>query len=186
MKLWKWTTIAASAMAIAACENAPTTPDTLQASFDQMDPVVVTFSATQGLPGGPFGVRDGAPFMAGMAFAGAPSSAKDGRGPGAAFPDSLKLTDSQKSAIQALTAAFVAANAADLAEMRAAHKAAHDARKAGATREEVKAILDAAKPTAERVRAAADALRTAIRAVLTDAQRAWLDAHRPDRPPRTP
>jgi len=42
------------------------------------------------------------------------------------------------------------------------------------------------KPAAERVRAAGAALREAIRNVLTPAQRAWLDAHKPDRPPRTP
>lgn len=185
MKLVRWSAVAAGAMLIVACEG-PTRPDSLQDAFDAVDPVVVTFAASQGLPGGPFNVRDGAPFMGGMAFAGAPMSARDGRGPGAAFPDSLKLTAAQQTQIQALVAAFHAANAADIETMRAAHKAARDAHKAGKSREEVKAILDAAKPAAGRVKAAAEALRAAIRAVLTDAQRAWLDAHKPERPPRTP
>lgn len=186
MKLLKWTAVAASAFVLAACENAPTGPDSLQASFDEVDPIVVTFAATQGLPGGPFGARDGAPFLAGMPFAGGPSAAKNGRGPGAPLPDDLKLTDEQRAQIQALTLAFVAANAADLATMRTAHQSARDARKAGQTREEIKTLLEGAKPAAQRVRAAAAALRTAIQAVLTAEQRAWLDAHKPDRPPRTP
>lgn len=179
-------TMAAVAMFVAACDRAPTTPDTLQASLDAVDPVVVTFGATQGLPGGPFGDRNGLPFMGSMPFGGGPAAAAKGRGPGAPLPDSLRLTDAQKAQIQALVAAFVAANAADIATMKGAHDAARDALKAGATRDEVKAILEAAKPAADRVRAAAEALRTAIAAVLTPAQRAWIDAHRPDRPPRTP
>ena len=186
MKLPRWTVVAASAFAVAACENAPTMSDNMQASFDEVDPVVMTFAATQGLPGGPFGAHDGAPFMAGMPFAGGPSRAMRGRGPGAPFPDSLKLTTEQQAAIVALVTAFHAANADDIAAMRAAHQAARDARRAGQTREEVRAILEAAKPAAERVRGAAVALRTAIQAILTAEQRAWLDAHRPDRPPRTP
>lgn len=186
MRLLGWTTVVAGAMAIAACDSGPTAPDGIQASLDEVDPVVVTFGATQGLPGGPFGVRDGPPFMGGMPFAGAPTSAANGRGPGAAFPDNIKLTAAQKTQIEALVSAYQAANAADLATMRAAHAAARAAHKVGKTRAEVKAILDAVKPAADRVKAAADALRTAIRAVLTPAQRAWLDAHKPDRPPRTP
>ncbi|MEA3245426.1 MAG: Spy/CpxP family protein refolding chaperone [Gemmatimonadota bacterium] len=178
--------VAAGALVFAACDRAPTTPDQLQASLDAVDPVVVTFGATQGLPGGPFGDRNGPPFMGGMPFGGAPAAAADARGPGAPLPDSLRLTEAQKAQIQALVAAFVAANAADLATMKAAHDAARDAIKAGATRDEVRAILEAAKPAADRVRAAAEALRTAIAAVLTPAQRAWIDAHKPDRPPRTP
>lgn len=185
MRLVKWSAVAASALLVAACEGT-TDPNSLQESFDAVDPVVVTFSASQGLPGGPFNVRDGAPFMGGMAFAGAPMSARDGRGPGAPFPDSLKLNAAQHAQIQVLVTAFHAANAADIETMRAAHRAARDAHKAGKSREEVKAILDAARPAAERVKAAAEALRAAIRAVLTDAQRAWLDAHKPERPPRTP
>lgn len=186
MKLLKWTAVAASVFAVAACEHGPTSTDSLQAEFDAVDPVVMTFAATQGLPGGPFGAHDGAPFMAGMPFAGGPSRAMHGRGPGAPLPDSLKLTTEQKAAILALVTAFHAANADDIAAMRAAHQAARDAHRAGQTREEVRAILEAARPAAERVRAAAAALHTAIQAILTAEQRAWLEAHRPDRPPRTP
>jgi Spy/CpxP family protein refolding chaperone len=124
--------------------------------------------------------------MGGMMFGGAPAAAADGRGPGATFPDSIKLTDAQKTQIQALVSAFTTANAADLAAMKAAHQAARAAHQAGKPREEVKAILDGAKAAAGRVHTAADALHAAIAAVLTPLQRAWLDAHRPDHPPRNP
>lgn len=183
MKFLRWTPMAAAAFLVACSE--PTSPN-LDRSIEEMDPVVVTFAATQGLPGGPIGLHNGPPFMGGMPFMGAPMSAASGRGPGAAFPDSLKLTDAQKAQIAALVAAFTTANAADLAAMKAAHTAARTARQAGKSREEIKAILDAAKPAADRVRAASEALRAAISNILTPAQRAWLEAHKPDRPPRTP
>jgi Spy/CpxP family protein refolding chaperone len=126
------------------------------------------------------------PFMGGMPFAGAPMGPGNGQGPGAALPADLKLTDAQVAAIQALVTAFHTANAADLATMKAAHDAAMAAHKAGKTRDEIRAILATAKPAADRVHAAAESLHTAIQNVLTAAQRAWLDAHKPDRPPRTP
>jgi len=185
MKLLRLTTILAGAVAFtAACDRGPTSPDSMQAEFDAVDPIVATFDATQGLPGGPFGEFAGMPFMAGMPFAAGRMGGANG--PGAALPADLKLTDAQKTQIQALVAAFVAANKTDLEAMRAAHQAAHAAMKAGKTHDEVKAILDKAKPAAERVKAAAGALRTAIGNVLTAAQKAWLEAHKPDHPPRTP
>ena len=186
MKLLKWTPlVAGAAFALVACNNELTGPS-LDESIDAVDPIIVTFAATQGLPGGPFGDHVAPPFMGGMPFAGAPASAADGRGPGAAFPDSIKLTDGQKAQIQALVAAFATLNAADLATMKAAHVAARQAHQAGKSREEIKAILDGAKAAADRVRANADALHAAIANVLTAAQRAWLEAHKPDHPPRTP
>lgn len=187
MKLFKLMTVVSGAAVLAAgCDVWPTRPDTMQAEFDMMDPVVATFSASQGLPGGPFSAVGALPFMGGMAFAGGPMGAATGKGPGAALPDNLKLTEAQRTAIQALVTAFHTANAADIAVMKAAHIAARQAHKAGKTRDEIRAILAAAKPTADRVHAAAAALRTAIHALLTAEQRAWLDAHKPDRPPRTP
>lgn len=189
MKTLRWIAVAGAVVAVAACDRSPTSPATanvMQASLDAVDPIVVTFGATQGLPGGPFGEHGGMPFMGGMPFGGGPMGAADGRGPGAALPDSLRLTEAQKVQIRSLIAAFVAANAADIAALKAAHDAARDAIKAGRTRDEVHAILDAVKPNAERLRAAAQALHTAIAAVLTAEQRAWIESHKPDRPPRTP
>ena len=184
MKLLRWSPMVAAAALFVACTE-PTSPG-LADEINAVDPVVVTFAATQGLPGGPIGEHNGPPFLGGMPFVGAPASAADGHGPGAAFPDSIKLTDAQKTQIAALVAAFTLANATDLAAMKAAHEAARAAHQAGKSREEIKAILDGAKAAADRVHTAAGALHTAIQNVLTPAQRAWLDAHRPDRPPRTP
>lgn len=186
MKLLRWTTMAAAAAAVFAVACAEPTSPNVDQTIEEMDPVVATFAATQGLPGGPIGQHNGPPFMGGLPFTGAPGSAANGRGPGAAFPDSLKLTDAQRTQITALVAAFTAANAPDLAAMKAAHQAAREARRAGKSRDEIKKILDGAKPAAERVRHAAEALRTAIGNVLTAAQRAWLEAHKPDHRPRTP
>jgi Spy/CpxP family protein refolding chaperone len=185
MKLLKWTTlVAGTAFAVAACME-PTAVG-LDSEIDNADPVVVTFAATQGLPGGPIGDAHAPPHMGGMAFAGAPGSPANGRGPGAAFPDSIKLSDAQKSQIQSLVDAFRSANSADLEAMKAAHVAAREARKAGKSREEIRAILEGAKTAAGRVHTNAQALRTAIQGVLTASQRAWIEAHKPDRPPRTP
>ena len=178
--------VAGTLGALVACDRYPTGPDSLMASFDAVDPVVATFSASQGLPGGPFGQNGGPPFMGGMPFGGAPLGATDGHGPGAALPDSLKMSDAQKAQIEALVTAFQTANKADLDAMKAAMDAARAAKRAGKSHEEVKAILDAAKPAADRVHAKGNALRAAIDNVLTAAQRAWLAAHKPDHPPRTP
>ena len=165
MQFTKLTAVILGAVAFAtACELGPTQPDNLQSSFDAVDPVVATFSASQGLPVG----------------------AANGQGPDAALPDNLKLSDAQKAQIEALVTAFQAANKTDLDAMKAAMDAARAAKKAGKTHAEVKAILETAKAAAERVHAKGEALRVAIGNVLTAAQKAWLEAHKPDRPPRTP
>jgi Spy/CpxP family protein refolding chaperone len=187
MKILRLTTVVVGVVAFAtACDIGPTRPDNLVSSFDAVDPVVATFSASQGMPGEPFGEQGRPPFMGGMPFAGAPRAAADGRGPGAAFPDSIKLTDAQKTQIEALVAAFQAANKTDLDAMKAAMDAARAAMKAGKSRDEVKAILAGAKAAADRVHAKGETLRAAIDAALTASQRAWLAAHKPDHPPRTP
>lgn len=189
MKSLRWIAAASAVAGLAACSHSPTAPVTeasMQASLDAVDPVVITFNATHGLPGSPFGVRGGVPFMGGMACGCGPMAPADGRGPGAPLPDSLRLSDAQKAQIQALVVAFMTANAADIATLQATFDAARRAIRSGASRDSVRAILDAAKPVADRLRAAADALHAAIAAVLTDAQRAWIAAHMPDGPARTP
>lgn len=178
--------VAGVVTALVACDRGPTNPNNLQSSFDAVDPVVATFTVSQGLPGGPVGDKVGPPFMGGMPFGGAPLGAADGRGPGATFPDSIKLSDAQKSQIQALVTAFQTANKTDLDAMKAAMDAAHAAMRAGKTHDEVKAILETAKAAADRVHAKGESLRASIDNVLTALQRAWLAAHKPDHPPRTP
>ena len=172
MTLQRLASVAATALMLAACDKAPTQPS-LTAELDQVDPYVLTFSATNGLPSGPF-------HMPG------PGSLGNARGPGAPFPDSLKLTQAQQDAIKALRDAFATAHATDLARLQAIHDQARAAMQAGKTRAEVRAILQAARPVLEGLKGAFDALHTAIEAVLTPAQKAWIAAHRPDGPPPRP
>ena len=118
-KFAKWMTMAASVIVMAACNSSDTTaPDTsLDAAFDQTDPVAVTFNSTFGLPDGPFADAASMPFLTGLTLPngvtiqrpiafGALASA------GAQLPDSLKLTTIQKVQIAALVTAFEAANKA--------------------------------------------------------------------------
>jgi Spy/CpxP family protein refolding chaperone len=104
----------------------------------------------------------------------------------APLPDSLALTDEQIAAMRALREAFRAEHQDELAALRAIFEAARAARLAGATREEVHAILLDARPIVEALRADVQALHEALRAVLTDAQREWLAANRPPHVPNMP
>ncbi len=98
----------------------------------------------------------------------------------------LALTPEQRRQILALRLAFQEANQADLDAMRAIFEAARAAQQAGATREEVHAILVTARPIADRLRENVHALHEAILALLTDAQRAHLRRMRPPVPPAPP
>ncbi|MGQ0539437.1 MAG: hypothetical protein ACT4R6_10850 [Gemmatimonadaceae bacterium] len=116
------------------------------------------------------------------------TSAALDRRPGAAslpfnppFPDDLKLTDAQKKCISDAFTAFREANAAALAELHAIHKKAREAKQAGASREEIRKILEAAKPILERLRPAHAALHEKVLSCLTQAQRDWLAANRKKR-----
>ena len=169
MKLSRLFPLVAGAVLLAACDRSPTQP-TLAAELSLVDPYVLTFSASNGLPAEPFHV-------------GGPGSRPDARGPGAPFPDDLKLTDAQKTAIQAARNAFQTANAADLAALEAIHQEARAAMQAGKTRAEVRAIIEKAKPILGRLKGGFDALHAAIEAVLTPAQKAWIAAHKPEGPP---
>jgi Spy/CpxP family protein refolding chaperone len=82
------------------------------------------------------------------------------------------LTDAQKSEIQALIAAFETSHEADLDALKAALARARDAQRSGATREQLKAIMDGVNAARERVRTAQLELQKQIDAVLTAEQRA--------------
>jgi Spy/CpxP family protein refolding chaperone len=92
-------------------------------------------------------------------------------------PESLRLTDAQKAAIRELNQAFRVANRADYEALRAITREAMQARRNGATPDEVRAILERSRPVRERLAAAFRELHAKIAAVLTDAQRAWLREH---------
>jgi Spy/CpxP family protein refolding chaperone len=166
MKLLRLTPFIVAAVLFAACEKSPTQANSSLALLDSVDQVVLTFNATNGLPSEPF-------------HGSGPGSKGDARGPGAPFPDSLKLTAAQETQIKALRDAFKTANAVDLAALDAIHAKASAAMKAGKSRDEVRAILETAKPILDRLKPKFDALETATQAALTAAQKAWITAHKP-------
>ena len=106
----------------------------------------------------------------------------DGRSGRPTLPTELALTDAQKTQIKALRDKFAADNAEALAQLKAIFDEARDARKAGKTREEVRAILVKGRPIAEALRPAVRALHEAIWNVHTEAQKAWIIANRPKMP----
>jgi hypothetical protein len=85
---------------------------------------------------------------------------------GKAPPAPRRLTDEQKQCVQDAIADFRAANEDVLDALKAIHQKAREAHAAGATRAEVAAILEEAKPLLERLREAHKALHETIRACL--------------------
>ena len=75
-------------------------------------------------------------------YAVSPAASIDAAGIGGAqIPEELQLTVEQKAAIAALHDAFMKANAADVAALRAIEQEARAAIRAGKTRDEVRAIV---------------------------------------------
>lgn len=96
-----------------------------------------------------------------------------------ALPDELALSDEQKAAIKSLVEAFVQSTKADREALTVILREAHDAARAGKSREEVNAILATGAPIRERLSAAEAKLKSDIDAVLTPDQRAWIASHTP-------
>ncbi|MDQ8144553.1 MAG: hypothetical protein P3A32_00585 [Gemmatimonadota bacterium] len=157
----------ALALGLAACAESSTAP-TVTSTDD--DYALVMFGEIGSALEGTLGTQSGTQPM-------------DGRSWMARLPDSLALTATQRTAIAALRATFRQNNAATLDSLRQIFVQARDARRAGATREEVRAILVTGRPIAEALRPKVLALHLASWSVLSDAQRAWLIANRPSQPP---
>ncbi len=151
-----------AALVLAACGESPTATTTFTDDF-----ALVLFGEEGAALEGTLGPQDGTPF--------------DGRTHRPVFPDSLRLTDEQRAEMLALRIAFRAENEPQLDSLRAIFQQARLARLEGATRDEIRAILETGRPLAEALRPKVRALHEALRAVLTDAQRAWLAANRPPR-----
>ena len=100
------------------------------------------------------------------------------------LPDSLKITVAQVTAIKTLRDQFRQTHQEQLVALRAVFVQAREARRDGATREEVRAILLEARPITEALREPTRQLHIAIWGVLTPAQKVWLNTNRP-RPPVT-
>jgi Spy/CpxP family protein refolding chaperone len=82
-----------------------------------------------------------------------------------------QLTDEQIAKIRALKQAFAESVADELAAIKAAHEDARAAKQAGATAEEIRAILATVQDEMKAVREAEQRLEAAIQEVLTPDQR---------------
>ncbi|MBX9927623.1 MAG: Spy/CpxP family protein refolding chaperone [Gemmatimonadaceae bacterium] len=167
--LRRHTLFLAAVVAVAACDQTPTDFRRFdEAGLASVEPsyLIDTTTATSGFGRGPGGGPMGAPR--------------------AVLPDSLKLTDAQKAQMTAIRTAFETANATNLAALKAIHTEARAAVQAGKTRDEVRAILEKGKTIRDTMKPAFEAMHAAMQAVLTPAQKAWLDANRPPKPPRPP
>jgi Spy/CpxP family protein refolding chaperone len=92
-------------------------------------------------------------------------------GPGgrcAATADSL--TDTQKSQVHTLADAFTKAHATQLDSLRAIMEASRAAREAGKTPEEVRAIMETAKPIVDGLAPARKEYETSVIGLLTPSQ----------------
>lgn len=156
----------AAALVLSACDNAPTGSQAVTADDDY---ALLMFGEPGSSLEGTMGTqhRD-RPF--------------DGRSGGPRLPDELRLTAEQRAEMEALRTAFRTEHAVELDAMKAIFEEARAARLAGATREEVRAILIEARPIGLTIREDVWALHLAIRAVLTPEQLAWIAAHRPQLP----
>jgi Spy/CpxP family protein refolding chaperone len=96
-----------------------------------------------------------------------------------------RLTEEQIAEIRALQQAFKEATADEMAAIKAAHQEARAAKEAGASAEEIRAILASVKDELEAVRLAEQRLMDAIQEVLTPDQRArWCIIRRHVAPAR--
>ena len=84
--------------------------------------------------------------------------------------ESVALTEAQRTEISALYAAFEQENRADLETIRTTLDRARTAHLAGASREEIHAILVTAQPAMQRITAARLQLMAAVYALLTPEQ----------------
>lgn len=157
--------VVVSAAALAACSNDDPVSPTSEIDDDF---ALVMFGESGAALENTLGEQRGAPF--------------DGRTACAALPDELALSDEQRAEIAALREAFRTEHQAELDALRAIFEEARAARRAGATREEVRSILETGRGIAESLHDDVQALHEAIRAVFTDEQLAWIDSHR-RRPP---
>ena len=154
-----------ASLALVACSNDATSPEDSAVADDYS---LVMFGSSGAALETTLGAQSGRPF--------------DGRSGAPRLPEELALTDEQKAEIEALRAAFKTEHQTELDALHAIFEEAKAAREGGATREEVRAILDEGRPIGEALREDVQALHEAIRAVLTAEQQAWIEAHRPAPP----
>jgi hypothetical protein len=162
--------VLAATLVLAACKDSPTSTTSAVNAVDE-DYALVMFGEAGSALEGMMGTQplNGQPF--------------DGRSYRRPFPDSIALSQVQIDSIEALRQDFRDAHQAELDSLRTIFTAARAAREAGATREEVRAILVQARPIALAIRVDLVDLHYAIWSVFTDAQKLWIVSHRPRRMP---
>lgn len=94
------------------------------------------------------------------------------------FPDAIALTPTQLAAIRQLIDAHVQANTADLTALEAIMRELIEARRAGASMPQLRAILERAHPIRLRLVEAQQQLERAIWNVLTPAQQSYIESLR--------
>jgi len=92
------------------------------------------------------------------------------------LPPALQLTQEQFEAIKAL--------ATQLQALHEIFQQAREARESGATREQVRTILEQSRNISQSLREPVMQLHLAILEILSPEQKAWLIAHRPSMPVR--
>ncbi len=95
------------------------------------------------------------------------------------LPGNLALTDQQKQTIKGYVQAFGQATKSDRQALAALLKQARDARQAGQTPDQVKAILQQGAGNRQNIQAAAAQLKQQVAGVLTSDQQAWIVANAP-------
>jgi Spy/CpxP family protein refolding chaperone len=158
----------AATLFLGACETATTAPSTPTADQVNDDYALLMFGESGAALSGTMGTD---------------AQSFDGRHAHPSLPEEIALTEEQKAEIQALKDAFKADHAEEIAALKAIFQSARAARLAGASREEVHAILLTGRDIARELRPDVVALWTAIWNVLTDEQKAWLLEHRARRFP---
>ena len=146
-----------AALTIAACSNETTAPNTLDLSID-----AGAFGTALTVVGG----YDADVYQTRLANG---------------LPDSLKLSDDQKTKIKALIDAFTAATKADREALNAILRQAHDASKGKgkSSADSVGKILAKGADIRARLAAAETKLKADIDAILTADQKAWIASHEP-------
>jgi Spy/CpxP family protein refolding chaperone len=166
MRISRWGAALAATTILIGCSES-TAPTTVTA--DESDYALYTFGTDGAALEGTLGNQGPRPF--------------DGRTGGfGRLPGELQLTEEQRAEIAGLREAFRTAHQSELDALKAIFDQARAARESGATREEIRAILETGKPIADALRPAVRQLHEDILNVLTEEQRAWIRAHRPHVP----
>jgi Spy/CpxP family protein refolding chaperone len=113
-------------------------------------------------------------------YALSPAAVIDGAGVGGSnLPEELRLTPEQKADIAALHEAFMEEHADEVAALRELERQIREARRNGATREELRSLFEEARAIQQGLAEDFAQLQRDIWEIYTPEQRAWIEEHRP-------